>query len=63
MQDINSERDTRDNDKQDARDFAEFIKDARREGFFNSLIGVALSSYMNGVSDTCRSFKAAQNAV
>ena len=63
MQNINSARNTHDNDKHDARELAAFIEKTKREGFFNSLIGVALSSYMNGVSDTCRSFKAAQTAV
>ena len=47
-------------DKQDARELANFLKDSRRETMLNHLIGVALSSYMNGVYDAYKCFKAAQ---
>lgn len=50
----------RERDKADAREVLDIIKDARREGLFNNLIGVALSGYINGVNDACRCMKAAQ---
>ena len=49
-----------DRENQDARDFADFLKDARCEGYFNSYISVALSSYMHGVKDASHCFNIAQ---
>lgn len=57
------EKNERERDKHDAREFAHLLKSTRRETLFNNYIGVALSSYMNGVFDTCKSFKAAQAAI
>ena len=50
-------------DKQDAKELAAFLKDSRRETLLNHMLGIALSSYMNGVYDAYKSFKAAQSAV
>ena len=52
------EKNTLQADEVDAKKFAALLKDARRETLFSNFIGVALSSYMNGVNDTCRSLKA-----
>lgn len=49
--------------KKDSRELAEFLKDARqRDLLFSNYIGVALSSYMHGINDAAKSFKAAQLA-
>lgn len=54
----------RKNESQDARDFAEFIKKQRdRDSLLTNFIGVALSSYMNGINDATRSYKAALQPV
>ena len=49
-------------EKADARKLAELLKSTHREELLNNFVGVALSSYMNGVADACKSFKAAQPA-
>ena len=49
-------------DKADARKLAELLKDTHNAELLNNFVGVALSSYMNGVYDACQSFKAAQPA-
>ena len=54
----------RKNESQDARDFAAFIKKQRdRDSLLTNFIGVALSSYMNGINDASRSYKAALQPV
>ncbi|MBR0287850.1 MAG: hypothetical protein IJQ82_02605 [Selenomonadaceae bacterium] len=52
----------RTDDKTDARKLAELLKDTHNAELLNNFVGVALSSYMNGVYDACQSFKAAQPA-
>ena len=50
----------REREKQDARNIAEYIKRQRdRDSLLDNFIGVALSSYMNGINDATRSYKAA----
>lgn len=50
----------RKNETQDAHNFAAFIKKQRdRDSLLTNFIGVALSSYMNGINDATRSFRAA----
>ena len=48
-------------DRQDIKKLAEIIKDSHCEPIFNASIGIAISAYINGVLDTCKSFKAAQS--
>ena len=48
----------RERDGKDAQSFGEIFSEARKEGLFTNMIGVALSSYMNGINDACRAFKA-----
>lgn len=48
------------NEKADARKLAELLKDTHNAELLNNFVGVALSSYMNGVYDACKSFKATQ---
>ena len=43
----------------EAKQMAKLIKETRRNAMLSNLVGVALSSYMNGVSDTYKSFNAA----
>ena len=50
----------REQDKKDLRNVAQLLKDSRREGIFNNILGVAMAGYINGIADACRSFKAAQ---
>lgn len=50
----------RTNEKADARKLAELLKGTHSEELLNNFVGVALSSYMNGVYDACKSFKATQ---
>ena len=52
----------RTDDKTDARKLAELLKATHNAELLNNFVGVALSSYMNGVYDACQSFKAAQPA-
>ena len=60
MIDNNNERRDRAEDKTDARKLAELLKGTHSEELLNNFVGVALSSYMNGVYDACKSFKATQ---
>ena len=54
----------RESEKKDARDTAEFIKKQRdRDSLLSNFIGVALSSYINGIHDAQRSFNAAVQTV
>lgn len=62
MIDNGKEKLDRDRERTDARKFAELLKDTHREELLNNFVGVALSSYMNGVADACKSFKATQPA-
>ena len=45
--------------EREAKQMAKLIKETRRNAMLSNLVGVALSSYMNGVSDTYKSFNAA----
>ena len=47
------------NREREAKQMAKLIKETRRNAMLSNLVGVALSSYMNGVSDTYKSFNAA----
>ena len=55
---IKHEKNIRDQDKHEANRFAEIITATRGKSLLNSFIGVALSSYMNGINDACKSFDA-----
>lgn len=55
---IKQEKNIRDQDKHDANKFAEIITATRGKSLLSNFICVALSSYMNGVNDTCKSFDA-----
>ena len=59
---VDKGKEKRDREKADARQLAELLKGTHREELLNNFVGVALSSYMNGVADACKSFKAAQPA-
>ena len=50
-----------DNEKREreAKQMAKLIKETRRNAILSNFVNVALSSYMNGVSDTYKSFNAA----
>ena len=50
----------RDRERTDARKLAELLKGTHNAELLNNFVGVALSSYMNGVYDACQSFKATQ---
>lgn len=60
MIDNGNEKRDRADDKSDARKLAELLKDTHNAELLNNFVGVALSSYMNGVYDACKSFKATQ---
>ena len=54
------EKTEREREKHDAKALAKIIKDTRRNTMLRNFVGVALSSYMNGVRDTCKSLKAVE---
>jgi len=57
---IKQENIPRESEAQDAHGLAEFIKKQRnRDSLLDNFVGVALSSYMNGINDATRSYKAA----
>ena len=60
MIDNGNEKRDRADDKSAARKLAELLKDTHNAELLNNFVGVALSSYMNGVYDACKSFKATQ---
>lgn len=60
MIDNDNEQRDRTDDKADARKLAELLKGTHNAELLNNFVGVALSSYMNGVYDACQSFKATQ---
>lgn len=45
-------------DKEDADRFAKLLNESHNKPLFNNFIGVALSSYMNGINDAFKSFDA-----
>ncbi len=63
MIDNSKEKLDRERDRTDARKLAELLKGTHREELLNNFVGIALSSYMNGVYDACKSFKATHPAV
>ena len=50
----------KDDREREAKQMAKLIKETRRNAMLSNFVGVALSSYMNGVSDTYKSFNAAE---
>ena len=62
MIDNSKEKLDRERDRTDARKLAELLKGTHREELLNNFVGIALSSYMNGVYDACKSFKATHPA-
>lgn len=56
----------RDKEKRDrereAKQMAKLIKETRRNAMLSNFVGIALSSYMHGVYDTCKSVKGATEA-
>ncbi len=57
---IDNDKEIRGEDKRDAQEMASFLQKARADSSLQHYVGVALSSYMNGVFDAYKSFKAAQ---
>lgn len=62
MIDNSKEKLDRERDRTDARKLAELLKGTHHEELLNNFVGIALSSYMNGVYDACKSFKATHPA-